>query len=193
MWRYLDNSMTDRQTNRQTDLQSYSLSRYRDWKIWELMRIILICFMNHLLEWHQSHLFCNNKYITTSDRYYMGIDPPYLCEGIIFASNGVDCNANWTKNYIDTSECFVTKRNFRAFSFKCMNWFDLNHSRSRFVLGLNFGHFIRDCVGKFTAKMYNFKPKTNLHLEWFMSNQFIHLKEKALKFRLVKKHSLVSK
>ena len=59
------------------------------------------------------------------------------------------------KIYIDTSECFGTKRNFRASSFKCMYWFQLNHSRSRFVLGLNFGHFIRDCVGKFAAKMYN--------------------------------------
>ena len=112
--------------------------------------------------------------------------------GIIFALNGVDWNADWTKIYIDTSECFVTKWIFRAFSFKCINWFDINHSRSRFVLGFNFGHFIRDCVGKFTAKMYNFKPKTNLHLEWFISNQFIHLKEKALKFCLITKHSLVS-
>ena len=62
-----------------------------------------------------------------------GIDPD---EGIIFAQIGVDYNANWTKIYIDTSEFFVTKQNFRAFSFKCMNWFDINHSRSRFVLGL---------------------------------------------------------
>ena len=36
-----------------------------------------------------------------------------------------------------------------------MYWFQLNHFRSRFVLGLNFGHFIRDCVKKFAAKMYN--------------------------------------
>ena len=40
-------------------------------------------------------------------------------------------------------------------SFKCMYWFQLNPSRSRFVLSLNFGHFFRDCVGKFAAKMYN--------------------------------------
>ena len=30
-------------------------------------------------------------------------------------------------------------------------------------------------------KCPRFKPKTNLDLEWFMPNQFIHLKEKALK------------
>ena len=36
-----------------------------------------------------------------------------------------------------------------------MKWFDKNHSKSRFVLGLNFGHFFRDCIGKFAAKMYN--------------------------------------
>ena len=41
-------------------------------------------------------------------------------------------------------------------------------------------------------KCPRFKPKTNLDLEWFMQNQFIHLKEKALKFRLISKHSLVS-
>ena len=56
---------------------------------------------------------------------------------------------------IDTCECFDIKRNFRACSFKCMYWFQPNHSRSRFVLGLNFGHFIRDCVGKFAAQLYN--------------------------------------
>ena len=31
----------------------------------------------------------------------------------------------------------------------------MNLSRSRFVLILNFGHFTRDCVGKFAAKMDN--------------------------------------
>ena len=35
----------------------------------ELKRINLECFMNHLLEWHQSHLYCN-KYITASDTLY---------------------------------------------------------------------------------------------------------------------------
>ena len=37
----------------------------------------------------------------------------------------------------------------------CMYWFQPNHSRSRFVLGLNFGHFIRDCVRKLAAQLYN--------------------------------------
>ena len=36
-----------------------------------------------------------------------------------------------------------------------MYWFCINLSRSSFVWILNFGHFTRDCVGKFAAKMHN--------------------------------------
>ena len=36
-----------------------------------------------------------------------------------------------------------------------MYWFCINLSRSRFVWILNFGHFTRDCVGKFADKMNN--------------------------------------
>ena len=37
-----------------------------------------------------------------------------------------------------------------------------------------------------------FKIQTNLDLERFMQNHYIHLKEEALKFRLIPKHLLVS-
>ena len=72
-----------------------------------------------------------------------------------FRINGVYCNANWTKIYIDTSKCFGSKQNLSVSSFKWMYWFCINLSRSRFVWILNFGHFTRDCVGKFAAKMHN--------------------------------------
>ena len=57
--------------------------------------------------------------------------------------------------------------------------------RRLYILAANF-------LTQSRKKCPRFKPKTNLDLEWFMPNQFIHLKEKALKFRLITKHSLVS-
>ena len=99
---------------------------------------------------------------------------------------------SWSHRSIASLHRWIFIRFLKSHCITNIQFTCINHSRSRFVLGLKLYILAVNFPTQSRIKCPKFKPKTNLDLEWFKSNQFIHLKEKALKFRLVTKHSLVS-